>query len=209
MNVIDWLTPWELSPTLLLMFFVGGWLFVRGTRVHRVGGVRQAFFWIGMIVLYLSMHTRIDYYAERMFFIHRLQHLALHHLGPLLIMGAYPGQVMRAGLPMSWRLRLRDFRLSKPGRILIAVLTNKILVPVLFVVLVLGFLIPTVQFYSSCTGTSSWIAVQVRRQYCRQVGALFPRSLLWSRKWLWAPSLRLLNTISIPSLTCAAGQYQA
>ncbi|HUG57548.1 MAG TPA: cytochrome c oxidase assembly protein [Candidimonas sp.] len=148
MNVIDWLTPWELSPTLLLMFFVGGWLFVRGTRVHRVGGVRQAFFWIGMVVLYLSMHTRIDYYAERMFFIHRLQHLVLHHLGPLLIMGAYPGQVMRAGLPMSWRLRLRDFRLSKPGRILIAVLTNKILVPVLFVVLVLGFLIPTVQFYS-------------------------------------------------------------
>jgi putative membrane protein len=63
-------------------------------------------------------------------------------------MGAYPGQVLRAGLPMSWRLRLRDFRQSKPGRILIAVLTNKILVPLLFVVLVLGFLIPSVQFYS-------------------------------------------------------------
>jgi putative membrane protein len=148
MNVIDWLTPWELSPTLVLAFIVGGWLFVRGTRVHRVSGARQAFFWIGMALLYLSMHTRIDYYAERMFFIHRLQHLVLHHLGPLLIMGAYPGQVLRAGLPMSWRLRLRDFRQSKPGRILIAVLTNKILVPLLFVVLVLGFLIPSVQFYS-------------------------------------------------------------
>lgn len=148
MNVLDWLTPWELSPTLVLTFLVGGWLFVRGTRVHRVSGARQAFFWIGVALLYLSMHTRIDYYAERMFFIHRLQHLVLHHLGPLLIMGAYPGQVLRAGLPMSWRLRLRDFRQSKPGRILIAVLTNKILVPLLFVVLVLGFLIPSVQFYS-------------------------------------------------------------
>lgn len=148
MNLINWLTPWEFSPTLLLMFFVGGWLFIRGTRVHRVTGVRQAFFWIGMVLLYASMHTRLDYYAERMFFIHRLQHLVLHHLGPLLIMGAYPGQVMRAGLPMSWRLRLRDFRTSGPGRALIAVLTNKILVPLLFVVLVLGFLIPTVQFYS-------------------------------------------------------------
>jgi putative membrane protein len=148
MNVIDWLTPWELSPTLVLAFIVGGWLFVRGTRVQRVSGARQGFFWIGMALVYLSMHTRIDYYAERMFFIHRLQHLVLHHLGPLLIMGAYPGQVLRAGLPMSWRLRLRDFRQSKPGRILIAVLTNKILVPLLFVVLVLGFLIPSVQFYS-------------------------------------------------------------
>jgi len=148
MNLIDWLTPWEFSPTLLLMFFVGIVLFMRGTRVHRVSKTRQAFFWIGLVFLYLSLHTRIDYYAERMFFIHRLQHLVLHHLGPLLIMGAYPGQVLRAGLPMSWRLRLRDFRVSTPGRGLVAVLTNKYLVPFLFVVLVIGFLIPTVQFYS-------------------------------------------------------------
>ncbi|HEY9571590.1 MAG TPA: cytochrome c oxidase assembly protein [Pusillimonas sp.] len=148
MNLIDWLTPWEFSPTLLLMFFVGICLFVRGTRVHRVSKTRQAFFWIGLVFLYLSLHTRVDYYAERMFFIHRLQHLVLHHLGPLLIMGAYPGQVLRAGLPMSWRLRLRDFRSSAPGRGLEAVLTNKFLVPILFVVLVIGFLIPSVQFYS-------------------------------------------------------------
>lgn len=148
MLLIDWLTPWEFSPTLLFVFFVGIVLFVRGTRVHRVSKVRQAFFWIGIVFLYLSLHTRVDYYAERMFFIHRLQHLVLHHLGPLFIMGAYPGQVLRAGLPMSWRVRLRDFRNSRSGQITQAVLTNKILVPVLFVVLVIGFLIPTVQFYS-------------------------------------------------------------
>ncbi len=148
MIVIDWLTPWEFSPTLLLAFFAGGWLFLRGCRVHRVSAARQLFFWVGVAFLYLSLHTRIDYYAERMFFIHRLQHLVLHHLGPLLIMGAYPGQVLRAGLPMRWRLRLRDFRVSMAGRVLERVLTNKILVPVLFVVLVVGFLIPTVQFYS-------------------------------------------------------------
>jgi putative membrane protein len=148
MNLIDWLTPWEFSPTLVLMFVVGGLLFLRGIRVHRVSTTRQFFFWVGMAFLYLSLHTRIDYYAERMFFIHRLQHLILHHLGPLFIMGAYPGQVMRAGLPKSWRYRLRDFRVTRPGRILEAVLTNKIFVPVLFVLLVVGFLIPTVQFYS-------------------------------------------------------------
>ncbi|MBB5215074.1 cytochrome c oxidase assembly protein [Parapusillimonas granuli] len=148
MNLIDWLTPWEFSPTLVLMFILGGWLFIRGQRVHRVTLARQFFFWAGVAFLYLSMHTRIDYYAERMFFIHRLQHLVLHHLGPLLIMGAYPGQVLRAGLPMKWRYRLRDFRLSRGGKALEAVLTNKIFVPFLFVILVLGFLIPTVQFYS-------------------------------------------------------------
>ncbi|WP_209021155.1 cytochrome c oxidase assembly protein [Allopusillimonas ginsengisoli] len=148
MDLLDWLRPWEPSPTLVLFFFIGICLFVRGTRVHRVGKVRQAFFWAGVVILYLSLHTHLDYYAERMFFIHRVQHLILHHLGPLLIMGAYPGQVLRAGMPMSWRLRLRDFRVSRAGRITEAVLTNRFLVPFLFVVLVLGFLLPTVQFYS-------------------------------------------------------------
>jgi putative membrane protein len=148
MDLIDWLRPWEFSPTLLLMFVAAGWVFLRGVRVHRVGLVRQLFFWSGFVILYLSLHTHLDYYAERMFFIHRVQHLVLHHLGPLLIMGAYPGQVMRAGLPMPWRVRLRDFRLTRAGRAIEATLTNKYLVPLLFVVLVLGFLIPTVQFYS-------------------------------------------------------------
>ncbi|KAA0890058.1 cytochrome c oxidase assembly protein [Pusillimonas sp. ANT_WB101] len=148
MFLLDWLTPWEFSPTLVVAFIVGGWLFVRGTRVHRVGKVRQAMFWIGLIFLYLSLHTRADYYAERMFFIHRVQHLVLHHLGPLLVMGAYPGQVLRAGLGMRWRQYLLQFRATVPGRALEATLTNKYFVPLLFVVLVLGFLIPTVQFYS-------------------------------------------------------------
>src|SRR5690606_35647510 len=148
MSLIDWLTPWEFSPTLVLMFIVGGWLFIRGQRVHRVTLARQVFFWTGVAFMYLSMHTRIDYYAERMFVIHRLQHLVLHHLGPLLIMGAYPGRVPRAGLPCEGRYRRRDFRLTRGGRALEAVLTNKIYVPFLFVILVLGFLIPTVQFYS-------------------------------------------------------------
>lgn len=148
MDLIGWLKPWEFSPSLLLMFVVGGSLFFRGSRVHRVTVARQALFWFGLAVLYMSLHTRLDYYAERMFFVHRIQHLVLHHLGPLLIMGAYPGQVMRAGLPMPARIWLRDFRQTPAGVLLEAVLTNKFLVPVLFVVLVLVWLIPSVQFYS-------------------------------------------------------------
>lgn len=148
MRFLDWLIPWEFSPAFMLLFVAGCWLFARGTGVHRVTRTRQFLFWTGMVVLYLSMHTRVDYYAERLFFAHRLQHLVLHHLGPLLIMGAYPGQVMRAGLPMRWRLWLRDVRRSTVGRAIEAVLTNKILVPLLFVLLVIGWLIPTVQFYS-------------------------------------------------------------
>jgi putative membrane protein len=130
------------------MFMAGGTLFYRGARRHHVSLPRRLLFWVGLVMLYVSLHTGWDYYAERMFFIHRIQHLVLHHLGPLLIMGAYPGQVMRAGLPMRWRLRLRNFRLTKTGRGLQAVLTHKVLVPALFVFFVLVWLIPSVQFYS-------------------------------------------------------------
>jgi len=148
MDLIGWLTPWEFSPTFLLVFFVGVGLFLRGSFVHRVSVGRHFFFWLGMVLLYLSLHTRLDYYAERMFFIHRLQHLVLHHLGPLLVAASYPGQVMRAGLPMHWRYRLRDVRRTPWGRAVVGVLTNKYLIPTLFLFFVLIWLVPKIQFYS-------------------------------------------------------------
>jgi len=148
MDLLGWLVPWEFSPALVLAFAAAIALFVRGGRVHRVTVARRVLFWSGLALLYLSLHTRLDYYAERMFFIHRIQHLVLHHLGPLLVMAAYPGSVMRAGLPMAWRLRLRDAMRTRTGRIVRGLLTHRILVPMLFVFLVLVWLIPSVQFYS-------------------------------------------------------------
>ena len=148
MDWISWLDPWEFSPTFLICFVLAGWLFVRGQRVRKVSVARQVLFWSGMVLLYLSMHTLLDYYAERMFFMHRIQHLVLHHLGPLVLMAAYPGSVMRAGMPIAWRVRLRRFNQTLPGRAILAILTNPIFVPALFVFLVLIWLIPSVQFYS-------------------------------------------------------------
>lgn len=148
MDILAWLVPWEFSPTLVISFVLAAVLFVRGARTHHVTMARKALFWTGMVLLYLSLHTHVDYYAERMFFIHRIQHLVLHHLGPLLLMGAFPGQVMRAALPLTWRRSLRDWTRQGVGRVIVRLLTHKILVPVLFVFLVLVWLIPSVQFYS-------------------------------------------------------------
>lgn len=148
MDWLGWLKPWEFSPTLVALFLMSAWLFVRGQRVHKVSLSRKVFFWVGWVMLYLSLHTLLDYYAERMFFIHRVQHLVLHHLGPLILMAAYPGSVMRAGLPLSVRVRLHHFNQTLMGRTLISVLTNPIIIPTLFVMLVVIWLIPSVQFYS-------------------------------------------------------------
>jgi len=150
--VVDWLAwlyPWEASPTLVLVFVIAVALFWRGVRGgHHVNRARRVLFYVGMALLYLSLHTQVDYYAERMFFIHRVQHLVLHHLGPLIVMAAYPGSVMRAGLPLAWRAGLRRWQRRWSGRLLTGVLTNPIFVPALFVFLVLVWLLPSVQFYS-------------------------------------------------------------
>lgn len=148
MTWLEWLTPWEFSPTLLLAFLICGVLFWRGTRVHAVQKHRQWLFWIGVMALYLNLHTMVDYYSERMFFIHRIQHLFLHHLLPLIIMLSYPGQVMRAGLPLKWRRKWRDALNTRMGKAIQTVFTHPVFVPFLFVFFVLIWLLPVPQFYS-------------------------------------------------------------
>jgi len=145
---VDWLTPWERSPTLILLFTLGIVLFWRGTRTRHVRAARQWLFYGGVLLLYLCLHTRVDYYAERMFFIHRIQHLFLHHLAPFMVMLAYPGQVMRAGLPRRWRPYWRRFEHHPVGAFCIRWCTHPVLIPFLFVFFVLIWLLPVTQFYS-------------------------------------------------------------
>jgi putative membrane protein len=56
-----------------------------------------------------------------MFFVHRLQHLVLHDVGPALIMGAAPGAALACGLPAPLRRRLGALQaaLSGPARLLL------------------------------------------------------------------------------------------
>src|SRR3546814_14406863 len=58
MDLIGWLTPWEFSPTFLLLFFVAAGLFLRGCFVRRVTVTRQFFFWFGMVLLYMISEER-------------------------------------------------------------------------------------------------------------------------------------------------------
>ena len=62
--LLSYLIPWEPSPPLVLLFIASIVLYVRGARRRRVSIARQISFWTGVTVLYLSLHTRLDYYAE-------------------------------------------------------------------------------------------------------------------------------------------------
>jgi putative membrane protein len=104
MTLLRWLVPWEFSPTVIVCFAVAVVLYVRGSHLRPPGFSRQLSFWVGLALIYVGLHTYLDYYAEREFFMHRIQHLLLHHIGPFLVALAVPGTTLRAGFPLRWRV---------------------------------------------------------------------------------------------------------
>ena len=96
MTLLYWLEPWEPSPTVVIVMLLAALLFARGVRKAKVSLARQLSFWFGLAALYVALHTRLDYFFEHEFFMHRAQHLVLHHLGPFFIALSYPGAALRA-----------------------------------------------------------------------------------------------------------------
>ena len=145
-TLLKWMVPWEFSWVFLAIFLSTCVLYVRGSLRLSVSFSRKLVFWIGMAIIYLSLQTYLDYYAEHEFFMHRIQQLLLHHLAPLLIVTSYPASVLRAGLPLAWRLRmLRPLQRSWPWRLISGVILNPVVATLLFVTFVLIWLIPSLQ----------------------------------------------------------------
>ncbi|MDK6203206.1 cytochrome c oxidase assembly protein [Oligella urethralis] len=230
LTLIQWLTPWHFSPTVLICLVVSAILFINGCRKKPINASRQMLFWSGWILLYLSMHTHVDYFAERVFFIHRVQHLVLHHLAPLMIMLAYPGQVMRAGMTRRMRLQLARFNRTALGQALIYCLTHKFFIPFLFVFLVIIWLFPTVQFYSMLnikiyrfmnwsvvvSGLLYWNLILDRRPYHPPVitansalGRWWQRRSLAGSPAVMSPLERVLSPVFTMAPQIVAGAYIA
>ena len=99
-----YLLPWEFSPTVFGAFALASALYARGLVTLRragtpVGFWNSAAFFLGVAVSYVVLQTYVDFLAQHMFWIHRVQHLILHHVGPVLLVLSVPGPVLRAGLP--------------------------------------------------------------------------------------------------------------
>ncbi len=144
---MEWLKPWESSPTVLVAFAVFGVLYLRGSLTRSTSTARQLAFWAGFGLLYAALHTRLDYYSEHEFFVHRLQHLVLHHLGPFFIALSHPGTALRTGLSLGWRIRLlRPIERSWVMRWLLAFLLNPVIAAFVFVGLIFFWLWPPIHF---------------------------------------------------------------
>jgi len=113
----------------------------------KVSPLRQFSFWFGLTALYIALHTRLDYFFEHEFFMHRAQHLVLHHLGPFFIALAYPGAAIRAGIPFRWRQRfVRPALAWAPVRATLDVVFHPVVAVVLFVGLIYFWLLSPIHF---------------------------------------------------------------
>lgn len=140
------LTPYIFSPLTVVFTLVAVLAYVRGWRwlVKQGRGPawwRPLLFFIGALLCYLVMHTQFDYYARFVFFMHRLQHMVLHHLGAFLIALSNPLPIFAAAAGDR-----RFPRLAALWRPIRRVLFDPLVATVLFVGLIFFWLWPAVHF---------------------------------------------------------------
>jgi putative membrane protein len=138
--------PWEFSWAQFLSLWLTAWWYVRGLSLTvpaaRPSIARQISFLGGMSVIYAVVQTRFEYLAEHMFFLTRLQHIGMHHLGPFLIALAWPGATIKHGMPAPVRRMVEH----PAVRASIRFIQQPVLAAVLFVGLVAFWLVPSVHF---------------------------------------------------------------
>jgi len=152
LEVARFLAPYQFSLPVVIGSVLVLILYFRGLRAAREAGEtidigRRVNFLVGFVLFYVVIHTRFDYYAQYLFFMHRLQHLVLHHLAPFLIAVSAPWRILGFGTPLAIRrLWLRPGWHHAVVRLVYGFVQNPIVAPVLFVGLIYFWLTPSVHF---------------------------------------------------------------
>ena len=158
-EIIRWLTPWEPQPVLIAVFALAALCYARGlARRRRIRDIAPAIaFGIGLISMYVVMQTHVDYYAQYMFFIHRAQHLILHHLGPFLIALSMPTAVLAAGAPAWLNRGVRGIGTLPPVMACYRFVQHPVISALLFVGLIYFWLTPSIHFTAMLSARDYWL----------------------------------------------------
>jgi len=138
--------PWDFSWAQYLAASCALFWYWRGVALSapeaRPRLWRRIVFVLGVGALYAVLQTRFEYMAQHMFFLNRVQHVVMHHLGPFLVALAWPGAAIRRGMPA----RVRRIAENRSLAALVRMLQQPVLAPILFVGLFFLWLIPSVHF---------------------------------------------------------------
>lgn len=137
--------PWDFSPleylatALVLLWFCRG---LALAPAERPALWRRAVFLLGVGVIYAVLQTRFEYWSQHMFFLNRIQHVAMHHLGPFLVALGAAGGTIKRGMPLRLRLAIESPAVAH----ILRVLQQPVVAAFLFVGLFFFWLIPAVHF---------------------------------------------------------------
>ncbi len=144
-SILPFWAPWDFSWIEFLTTWLILYWYIRGVASDPTGRpsvARQVAFCGGVLSLYIVVETHFEYLAEHQFFYNRLQHVVLHHFGPVVIALAWPGTTLSRGMPIGLR-----YVVDHPLIIsTIRVLQQPILAPLLFSGSFFFWLIPAVHF---------------------------------------------------------------
>jgi putative membrane protein len=138
--------PWDFSPVVYLTTAFALLWYQRGVKAlpieQRPAIWRQVVFVLGIVLVYSVLQTRFEYWSQHMFFLNRVQHVVMHHIGPFLIAIGAAGGAVRSGMPLWLRRRIE----AAPVGAFMRIMQQPLFAAFLFVGLFYFWLIPVVHF---------------------------------------------------------------
>jgi putative membrane protein len=130
-------SAWELTADIAFPTAAVAIIYLRG-MVRRAAFKRQiwrhALFFIGLGAIFLALQSPIDPLAERLFFVHQIQHLLLRMVGPMLVALAQPQAMLIAGLPKKARRTiLAPLASSSSARRVFGFMTHPVVATTIFI----------------------------------------------------------------------------
>jgi putative membrane protein len=149
--VLEYLAPYEFYLEVVAFCLLAALAYGRGLYVRRANGLSIAIapaisYFLGLTLIYVLMHTYIDYLSQYMFWVHRLQHLGLHHLGAFLMVLGRPHEVLPYSLPPGPRAVARRILYHPVVQWPYRVVQQPAIAGFLFVGLIYFWLLPSIHF---------------------------------------------------------------
>ena len=145
-TLLPFVAPWDFSWVEFLSAWLAIWWYGRGlaatNRQARPSLGRQIAFFAGVLAFYAVLETHFEYLAEHQFFFNRIQHVILHHFGPLLIALAWPGETLLLAMPRP----VRRIVTHPVACQIVRILQQPLLAAILFSGSFFFWLIPSVHF---------------------------------------------------------------
>ncbi|MFW5969667.1 MAG: cytochrome c oxidase assembly protein [Halofilum sp. (in: g-proteobacteria)] len=149
--MVDLLLPYEFYPEVVAFCALAAGVYAVGLRrmvqADEIAGIGAAIAWFtGVVLTYAVMHTYLDYLSQYMFWVHRGQHLVLHHLAPFLMVLGAPHRVLPYAFAPGPRARLANVLRHPVIRWPYRFVQHPVIAPILFIGLIFFWLDAEIHF---------------------------------------------------------------